>query len=70
MQSLLGFELEQLDGCMKIRLDTYIHELIAEYQLMQPKFLKQKKVPMSPGLVQETCDCPDTPGPLLQKQYR
>jgi hypothetical protein len=70
MQSFLGLEVEQLDGCIKLHLDTYIQELIAEYQLIRPKFLKPKKVPMAPGLVLETNDCPETPDPLLQKQYR
>jgi hypothetical protein len=41
-------------------------KLIAEYQ---PKFLKLKKVPMSPGLVLETNDCPES-DPFLQEQYR
>jgi hypothetical protein len=40
MQSFLGLEVEQLDGCIKLHLDTYIQELIAEYQLTRPKFLK------------------------------
>ena len=60
MQSFLELEVEQLDGCVKIHLDTYIQKLITEYQLIRPKLLKQKKVPMSPGLVLETNDCPET----------
>ncbi len=70
MQSFLGLEVEQLDGCIKLHLETYIQELIAEYQLIRPKFLKPKKIPMSPGLVLDTNDSPDTPGPVVQKQYR
>jgi len=70
MQSFLGLEVEQLEGCIKLHLDTYIQELIAEYQLIRPKSLKQKKVQMSPGLVLDTNDCPETPDPRLQKQYR
>jgi hypothetical protein len=31
MQSFLGLEVEQLDGCIKLHLDTYIQELIPEY---------------------------------------
>jgi hypothetical protein len=68
MQSILGLEVEQLDCCVKLHLDTYIQELIAEYQLIRPKFLKQKKVPMSPGLVLDANDCPETPDPVVQKQ--
>jgi hypothetical protein len=49
---------------------TYIQELIAEYQLIRQKFLKPKKVPMSLGLVLDTKDCPETPDPVIQKQYR
>jgi hypothetical protein len=41
MQSFLGLAVEQLDGCIKLHLDTYIQELIAEHQLILPKFLKQ-----------------------------
>ncbi len=29
MQSFLGLEVKQLDGCIKLHLDTYIQELIA-----------------------------------------
>ncbi len=50
MQSFLGLEVEQLDVCIKLHLDTYIQELIAEHQLIRPKFLKQKKVPMHLGM--------------------
>jgi hypothetical protein len=70
MQSFLGLEVGQLDGCIKLHLDKYIQELIAEYQLVRPKFLKPKKVPMSPGLVLDTNDFPETPDPVVQKQYR
>ncbi len=56
MQSFLGLEVEQLDGCIKLHLDTYIQEHIAEYQLIQPKFLKLKKVPMSSVLVLDMND--------------
>ena len=70
MQSFLGslLEVEQLDCCIKLHLDTYIQELIAEYQLIRPKFLKQKKVPMSPGLVLDTNDCPETPYPVVPRR--
>jgi hypothetical protein len=61
MQSFLGLEVEQLDCCIKLHLDTYIQELIAEHQLIRPKFLKPKKVPMSPGLVLDTSDRRPTP---------
>ncbi len=44
MQSFLGLEMEKLDYCIKLHLDTYIQELIAKYQLIRPKFLKLKKV--------------------------
>jgi hypothetical protein len=70
MQSFLGLEVKQLDGCIKLNLDTYIQELIAEYQLIRPIFFKPKNLPMSPGLLLETNDCPETPDPVAQKQYR
>ncbi len=71
MQSFLGLEVEQLDSCIKLHLDTYIQELIAEHQLIRPEFFKPKTAPMSPGLVLELNDhdCPETPDPVLQKQY-
>ena len=69
MQSFLGLEVEQLDCYIKLHLDTYIEEFIAEYQLIRPKFLKLKTVPMSQRLVLETNDCPGAPDPFLQKQY-
>ncbi len=31
VQSSLGLEVVQLDGCIKLHLDTYIQELIPEY---------------------------------------
>ncbi len=33
------------------------------------KFLKQKKIPTSPGLVLETSDCSETPDPVVRKHY-
>ncbi len=66
MQSFLGLGVEQLEGCTKLYLDTYIQELIAGYQLI---LKEEKKEQMSPGLVLETNDCPEEPDPHLQKQY-
>jgi hypothetical protein len=42
MNSFLGFEVEQLEGCIKLQLDTYIKE---EYQLIviSPNFSGRRR---------------------------
>ena len=37
MQSFLGLEVEQLEGCIKLHLDTYIQELISRVSADPPK---------------------------------
>jgi hypothetical protein len=48
-------QVEQLDCCIKLHLDTYIQELITEYQLIKPKFLKLKKCHQGPSPGTDTC---------------
>jgi hypothetical protein len=42
---------------ISFHLDTYTKELVEEYQLIATKFIKQKSVAMSPGLVLNKEDC-------------
>ncbi len=56
---ILGTKEERYDHCTTRPVDsTYIKELIEEYLLHQKKFIKPKKMPMSPGLVLEKNVCP------------
>ncbi len=47
-------------------LDSYIQEVLTEYKEYIKKALRQKRVPMSPGLVLDNEDCPLTPVPQKQ----
>jgi hypothetical protein len=70
MTSFLGLEVEQETNGISLHLDTYVDELIEEFQRIQTKFIKPKTVPMSPGLLLANSDCPEMPDPVKQKQYR
>ncbi len=70
MDSFLGLEVEQSEDGVKLHLDTYVTELLEEYREYHHKFLKQKKVPMQPGLVLDKEDCPEAPDSVKQKFYR
>jgi uncharacterized membrane protein len=51
MTSFLCLKIEQSRRWIDIHLDTYIKEVLDEYQLYTKKELKPKKVPMQPGVV-------------------
>jgi hypothetical protein len=70
MENFLGIEVEQSAEGIKLHLDTYTADLIEEFKLLHRKFLKPKKVPMQPGLVLDKTDCPETPDPVRQKNFR
>ena len=70
MVNFLGIEVEQSAEGIKLHLDTYTADLIEEFKLLHRKFLKPKKVPMQPGLVLDNTDCPETPDPVRQKNFR
>jgi hypothetical protein len=70
MESFLGLEVEQGNDGISLHLDTYIQELIDEYRLIHRKFIKPKTVPMSPGVVLDSTDCPELPDPVKQKLFR
>ncbi len=67
---ITGLEEEQTYVGISLHLDTWTKELIEEYQNIHKKFIKQKYVPMSPGLVLNKEDCPEHPDPIKQKHYR
>ena len=50
MSSLLGMEIEHNKENLAIHLDTYIQETLA-YNATVTNFLKQKQVPMQPGIM-------------------
>ncbi len=66
MTSFLGLEIEQSRRGIDIHLDTYIKEVLDEYQLYTKKELKPKKVPMQPGVV---LGCPVAPDLREQKIF-
>ena len=69
MTTFLGLEVEQSEEGISLHLDTYVQELVDEYRLIHKKFIKPKKVQMSPGLVLDNSDCPELPDPVKQKQF-
>ena len=70
MTNFLGMEVEQEAGCIRLHLDTYVEELVADYTQYIKRELKLKKVPMQPGVILTKDDCPETPDPREQKAYR
>ena len=70
LTSFLRMEIEQGPKGINIHLDTYIKETIEEYQKYVKTALKPKKVPMQPGVILDSHDCPEVPDPLEQKIFR
>ena len=70
MTSFLGMEVEQDKGEIRLHLDTYIQEMLNEYQAYIKKDLKPKKVPMQPGVILTNDDCPEFPDPREQTMYQ
>ena len=69
MKTFLGMEVEQENGEIRLHLDTYVQEMLAEYQAYIKKDVKPKKVPMQPGVLLTNDDCPEVPDPLEQRMY-
>ena len=61
---------EQSDKSIKIHLDNYVKNVVAEYAEYIKKSLRPKKVPISPGVTIKAEDVPELPNPLKQKYYR
>ena len=70
LTTFLGMEIEQGPEGIDIHLHTYIKENIEEYQKYGETALKPKKVPMQPGVMLDSHDCPEVPDPLEQKIFR
>ena len=70
MKTFLGMEAEQDNKTIKLHLDHYVHEMLAEYKDYIEKALRPKRVQISPGVILRPEDCPEVPDPLKQKYYR
>ena len=58
LTSFLGMKIKQGPEGINIQFDIYIRETIEEYQKYVKTALKQKKVPMQPGVMLDSLDCP------------
>ena len=67
METFLGMVVELLDKSIKIHLDSYVKDVVAEYAEYIKKALRPKKVPISPGVAFKAEDVPELPDPLEQK---
>ena len=70
MEIFLGIVLEQDDKSIKIHLDNYVKEVIAEYSGYIKKSLRPNKVPLYPDVAFKVEDVPKFPDPTKQKHYR
>jgi hypothetical protein len=61
MKTFLGMEVEQSGKTIKLHLDCYIQQVLAEYKIHIKKMLRLKKVPMSPGGIFKPDDVPELP---------
>jgi hypothetical protein len=67
METFLGMVAEQDDKSIKIHLENYVKEVVAEYSGHIKKSLRPKEVPISPGAVFRAEDVPELPDPTKQK---
>ncbi len=70
MKTFLGMQVEQTARSIKIHLDHYIKEVVAEYAEYIRKEIRPKKVPIAPNVVLRPEDTPDLQDPRKQKFYR
>ena len=70
METFLGMVVEQSSKSIKIHLDNYVKDVVAEYAEYIKKALRPKKVPISPGVTFKPEDASELPDPLRQKYYR
>ena len=49
METFLGMEVEQPGKVIRLHLDTYVQQVLAEYKEYIKKSLRPKRVPMTPG---------------------
>ena len=69
METFLGMVVEQSSKSIKIHLDNYVKDVVAEYAVYIKKPLRPKKVPISPGVAFKPEDVSELPDPLRQKYY-
>ena len=67
METFLGMVVEQSGKSIKIHLDDYVKDVVAEYGEYIKKALFPKEVPISPGVAFKNEDAPELPDPLRQK---
>ena len=70
METFLGMVVEQSSKSIKIHLDNYVKDVVAQYAEYIKKALRPKKVPISPGVAFKPEDASELPDPLKQKYYR
>ncbi len=67
MKTFLGMEVKKDSKTVKLHLDHYVHEMLAEYKDCIKKSLRPKRVSISPGVILCLDDFPEVPDPLKQK---
>jgi hypothetical protein len=70
IKTFLGMEVEQSGKTIKLHLDCYIQQVLAEYKAYIKEMLRPKKVPISPGVILNPEDVPELPDQRKQKYYR
>jgi hypothetical protein len=68
MTSILGLEVEQDKGHIRLHLNTYVNEILEDYKAYIKRDLKPKKIPMQPGVNKGLCA--RNPRSKEQKIYR
>jgi hypothetical protein len=69
MKTFLGMQVDQTARSIKIYLDHYIKEVVAEYAEYIRKATRPKKVSIAPNVILRPEDTPDLPDPRKQKFY-
>jgi hypothetical protein len=70
MKTFLGTEVEQSGKTIKLHLDCYIQQVLAEYKVYIKMMLRPKKVPILPRVILKQEDVPELPDQRKQKYYR
>ncbi len=70
MKTFLGMQVEQTAQSIKVHLDHYIKEVVAEYAEYIRKAIRPKQVPIAPNVVLRPEDRPYLPDTCKQKRCR
>ncbi len=70
MKTFLGMQVEQPARSIKVHLNHYIKEVVAEYAEYTWIAIRPKKVPITPNVVLKPEDTTGLPDPRKQKFYR